>query len=318
MEKILFKYLEHLLPIHNCVIIPDLGGFILNMEPALFLSDGRINPPRYSIVFNPDLNYNDGIIATHITKIKSSSYNSANKQIKSFVKAIKADLKTGKTILCGNLGSFTADSSLNIIFTPNKSLIYPALWGLNSINIRHLSEINQTTLREKRNIRLRYTAGRVAAAVAAIAFFIIPINIEDSNSDKTTQQASFISTINSSLTETAKTENNVEAEKITANTALFEKPIENEAPKAVEEKKKSNKSYYIIVGGEVEESQANRLLKKIREQEFEQAKIIECWDRYRIYVASFDDKNEAETFLTAFRKEHPKYEAAWLYPMKNK
>ncbi len=59
------------------------------------------------------------------------------------------------------------------------------------------------------------------------------------------------------------------------------------------------------------------LLNKIKSTTFPTAAIVETTDRYRIYVSSFNDKIQAETFLDGFRKENPKYETAWLYSKRN-
>ncbi|SBV95786.1 SPOR domain-containing protein [uncultured Dysgonomonas sp.] len=309
MEKTIFKYLEISLPIHNCVIIPDFGGFILNMEPAIFLSNGAIKPPKHSIVFNPELNHNDGIIASYITKDEKISYNAACKKIKEFVTAIKTKLKDGKTIPFGNIGSFTTDTEGNILFAPNRSIMHPGLFGLYPTSIKQLAEIDKIIIRDKRNLSLKYTIGAVAASVAAIALFITPINIKDSNS-KISQKADFISTITSSLSprnsEIVKDlENKTETKQIT-NTAE-DSPV----------KLKSGRIYYIIVGGEDTMDRANNLLSKIKKNGFNDADIVEGGDRYRIYISSFEDKTQAESYLDSFRKENPKFETAWLYSKRN-
>lgn len=309
MEKTIFKYLEISLPIHNCVIIPDFGGFILNMEPAIFLSNGAIKPPKHSIVFNPELNHNDGIIASYITKDEKISYNAACKKIKEFVTAIKTKLKDGKTIPFGNIGSFTTDTEGNILFARNRSIMHPGLFGLYPTSIKQLAEIDKIIIRDKRNLSLKYTIGAVAASVAAIALFITPINIKDSNS-KISQKADFISTITSSLSprnsEIVKDlENKTETKQIT-NTAE-DSPV----------KLRSGRIYYIIVGGEDTMDRANNLLSKIKKNGFNDADIVEGGDRYRIYISSFEDKTQAESYLDSFRKENPKFETAWLYSKRN-
>ncbi|GAB6120612.1 HU domain-containing protein [Dysgonomonas termitidis] len=310
MEKTILTYLEFSLPIHNCVIIPDFGGFILNMEPAVFLSNGEINPPKNSIVFNPELNHNDGIIASYISKNENISYNAACKRIKEFVATIKMGLKDGKTVPFGNLGSFTSDNGGNIIFVQNIMIIHPGLFGLYPMGIKQLAEIDKITFRNKRNLSLKYTIGAIAASVAAITLFMTPVSIKDSN-NKNSQKADFISTITSSLShyqdkEVENVSNQAYSTEQTGNTTE-----ENPA------RPKSGRLYYIIVGGEDTMDRANNLLAKIKNNGFNKANIVEGGDRYRIYVSSFDDKTEAESFLDTFRKENPKFESAWLYSKRN-
>lgn len=310
MEKTIFKYLEFSLPIHNCVIIPDFGGFILNMEPAGFLSNGEIKPPKHSIVFNPELNHNDGIIASYITKDEKISYNAACKKIKEFVTATKINLKDGRTVPFGNLGSFTTDNRGNIIFAQNRSIIHPGLFGLCPTSIKQLSEIDKIIVRNKRNLSLKYTIGAVAAGVAAITLFMTPVNIKDSN-NKTSQKADFISTITSSLSH-YQDKGIEDLSNQTYNTEQAGNTTEESSAKP-----KSGRIYYIIVGGEDTMDRANNLLSKIKNNGFNNANIVEGDDRYRIYISSFEDKTQAESFLDTFRKENPKFETAWLYSKRN-
>jgi hypothetical protein len=276
------------------------------MEPAIFLSNGEINPPKHSIVFNPELNHNDGIIASYITKNENISYNAACKKIKEFVATIKMSLKDGKTVPFGNLGSFTSDNGSNIIFVQNKMIIHPGLFGLYPMGIKQLAEIDKVTFRNKRNQSLKYAISAVSASVAAITLFMTPINIKDS-SNKLPQKADFISTVTRSLSH----HQNIEAEDLN-NQAYTIEQVDNTTEDS-STKLKSGRIYYIIVGGEDTMDRANNLLTKIKSNGFNNANIVEGSDRYRIYVSSFDDKTEAESFLDTFRKENPKFETAWLY-----
>ncbi|MDR1884351.1 MAG: SPOR domain-containing protein [Prevotella sp.] len=305
MEKTIFKYLEFSLPIHNCVIIPDFGGFILNMEPAIFLSTGEIDPPKHNIVFNAELSHDDGIIASCIVKDENISYNAACKKIKEFVAAIKKELKNGKTVPCGNLGSLTSDNGMNITFVRSKTFAWPAFFGLYPAGIKQLAEIDKMSVRARRDTSLKYTIGSIAAAVAAVVLFMTPIHIKDSN-NRVIQNADFISTVTSSLSylhkEPEKT--GMPADSIKpADVASDDSPVNT----------KSVRTYYIIVGGENTIGKADKLLSKIKSYGFEDADIVEGGDRYRIYISSFDDKTLAESFLDTFRKENPEFETAWLY-----
>ena len=49
----LVRHIEYLLTEHDCVLVPGLGGFVLQYVPARF-SEGRksIQPPGKQITFN--------------------------------------------------------------------------------------------------------------------------------------------------------------------------------------------------------------------------------------------------------------------------
>ena len=315
MKKTIFKYLEFSLPIHNCVIVPELGGFLINIEASYTHIDNKIAPPICNIVFNPELKHNDGILASYIIKDENISYNAACIKIKEFVKTLKSDLKAGKTIACGNLGTFKYDSIGNFIFTPIQ-YSHPTLLGLCPIQIQQLSDINRKQKTKRKNLSLKYTISGIAATAAAFFLFAIPsTSIKDNSNSHITQNAGFISSITISLANSKKSEiKNISIEKAKETTPIDTIVKEYSLKENIAS---PTRTYYIIIGGEDSKERATMLLNKIKSTTFPTAAIVETTDRYRIYVSSFNDKIQAETFLDGFRKENPKYETAWLYSKRN-
>lgn len=310
MEKSIFQYLEFLLPAHNCVIIPGFGGFIINITPSKFNSVSEVEQPLYSIVFNPELKHDDGLIASYIVKDKNSSYNAASKEIKIFVNTLISDLKSGKIVPCANIGSLSCDISGNIIFSSDSRFIHPDFYGLEPVRLKQLNYIETGVAQAKKRNYLKYTASSVAAAVAALFFFIAPsVNIVELNDNS--QKADFLSSITTSLNISDVKKNEL-LNTFIDSTAVSSFGEETEPSKAI-----PTRTYYIIIGGEEEKGRAERLLSKIQSNDFPGASMIESVDRFRIYISSFDDKKEAETFLESFRKNNPKYETAWLYSKRN-
>ena len=299
MNDEIFKYLEFSLPIHNCVIIPDFGGFILNSEPASLLVDGIV-PPKFSVVFNPDLKHDDGILINLYRKDEDLSYNVASQRIKEFVKELKKDLLVDKPVYCSRLGYLSADENNKTIFTANKLLIFPDSYGLRQVELCRLINIERTSEVRANHFSLKYTLGGIAAAAVALFLFAVPsINIKDNSIQKYSQQAGFVSSLSASF-----------------NPVLETNVQEEDLEKKETDKQVSLRTYYIIVGGEETKSQADRLLEKIRNNGLKSASIVRS-DRYRIYVASFTDKVEGESYLEVFRKENPQYSTAWLYSKRN-
>lgn len=307
MKTKIFEKLEFLLTIHNCVAIPDFGGFIINIDPAVLCSNGEINPPKQNIVFNPDLKHDDGILTSYISKDENIPYNIASRKIKSVVSELKIDIKSGKRIVCSRLGELIMNDEGNITFIANKLMLFPLLLGLTPTEIKRLSVIDNIAIKERRNVSLKYVTGSIAAAAAAILLFIAPSgNIKDTNIESNIQNADFISGITSSLS--SINQENIEAVTITNNT---------EEAVVAETKTISPRTYYIVIGGEEDKNRAEILLDKIQKNSFPKADILFTNDRYRIYVSSFEDKTEAEAFLSTFRKENPAFETAWLFSKRN-
>lgn len=289
----MFKYLEYSLFFHNCVILPGLGGFIVNPGAT---AGSDIKPLKLHLVFNPELNHDDGIIASYIVRDDKMSYNAALQRIKDFVKEVKADLRAGQTIKCASLGELFLNREGNISFIANRSFIYPSFLGLTPVDLPLLTDIKETSQKATRKLFLRNVAGVVAAAVAAIFLFIGPSANISTSEVNSKQQAGFVQLLTSNS-------HMISADSLTGI----------EMPQVDKKANASMRVYYIIVGGEESKSRAEQLLNKVKDSGFQNAEIVESGDRYRIYVASFTDKVEGESYLEIFRKENPRYATAWLY-----
>ncbi len=307
MENKVFTYLEFALPIHNCVIIPELGGFIVNQVEPLLHVDANVFVPEYMITFNPDLKHDDGVIVSHYMRDGKISYNAALQKIKDFVKGLKQELSTQKTVACGRLGSLYMNKDGKLLFEANPSFVFPSLYGLTAVGLSNLSDINRRESVSRKSFPIKYALGSVAAAVVAMFLFTVPSANVSNNTDMQSgipQQSGFIN----SLAEQVKPLLDPDSVKV------VEAKVEN---KESQTPPQSLRTYYIIVGGEDTQSRADRLLDKIKKNGLQSASILESGGRFRIYVASFSDKPEAEVFLNTFRKENPKYETAWLYSKRN-
>jgi len=303
MENKVFTYLELALSIHNCVTIPELGGFIVNQEQWLPGSEPGV--PGFTIVFNPDLKHDDGILISYYKRDENISYNAALQKVKDFVKTLKQQLLNKRAVHCGRLGALSVNADGKLFFESDKTFIYPNFYGLTALQLNYLSEINKGQEFQRRRFPVKYTLGSIAAAVATMFLFTIPSVNVDNSGKSSVQQSGFVY----SLSESKKSLLNVDSAR------FAESEVERRADEGI---KTSLRTYYIIVGGEDTNSQAKRLLDKIRENGIKDAEIVESEGRFRIYAASFPDKSKAESFLDTFRKENPKYETAWLYSKRNK
>ncbi|MCE3279817.1 MAG: hypothetical protein K0S44_2008 [Bacteroidetes bacterium] len=120
MEK-LDKHISELLNEHDCVIVPELGGFVANYAPAkIHPVQHTFTPPSKNIVFNKNLKNNDGLLANHIVIAEQSSYPQALKYIQHFVDDASARLKQGKKVKIDEVGTLFLDVERNIQFEPDR------------------------------------------------------------------------------------------------------------------------------------------------------------------------------------------------------
>lgn len=119
------KYIRELLLLHDCVILPGLGGFILSYAPAKIHNIQHVfSPPSKQIRFNRSLQANDGLLANHIAAQNNISFKKANNIIVSYVTDCHDRLNKVRTLKLKNIGILYYDQERNIQFKPDTTVNY--------------------------------------------------------------------------------------------------------------------------------------------------------------------------------------------------
>lgn len=199
----LAKHIEILLLDNECVIVPDLGGFITHYQPAHYEeSEGLFVPPVRTVGFNSQLTMNDGLLIQSYMQAYHTDFSDAARIIAEKVEGLKEDLhKEGFAELEG-IGTLHYTIYGTYEFRPTENgILSPALYALESFNIHPLSllpeteETTENTIEMKplhdleespRRFRLnpQWLGNAVAVAVAAILFFVLSVPVENTHIDK--------------------------------------------------------------------------------------------------------------------------------------
>ena len=71
-------HIERLLLVHDCVIVPKFGGFVLQAVPAVqHMEEHTFRPLRKEIGFNMTLQHNDGLLPESYMQMYAVSYRQA-------------------------------------------------------------------------------------------------------------------------------------------------------------------------------------------------------------------------------------------------
>ena len=142
--KILARNLEILLLEHDLVMIPGLGGFLANYNQAQFENEDdspMIVPPYRTIVFNKELNSNDGFMVHAYMQNFDATYPQALKQLMVDVQEINDNLNENGTFFLENIGTLHKNIDGIISFEQiHPSLVSPFLFALSPLK---LSSVNQ-------------------------------------------------------------------------------------------------------------------------------------------------------------------------------
>lgn len=120
-EVNIWSLVKSLLHRNNCVIVPNLGGFLAHQQSATIDPLSLlINPPSKHITFNSQLTLNDGLLATKIADYLKISYSDAIKIIDVEISNFHQTLKNNSQFNIEGLGSFQLTESKNLVFSPDK------------------------------------------------------------------------------------------------------------------------------------------------------------------------------------------------------
>lgn len=193
-------HINSLIQKHDCVIIPDFGGFVLHRDEAKIAADGSIVPPQVSVGFNPELKYNDGLLAESYMNAYSISYDIACKKIGDVVYRLNTILGLRQPATVGNLGTLILDEEKRLSFIPNSefSMYHPETFGLDKLDIKKLTDIEVSrkiqVVAERKNFYQRVFVSVGAAAAAVVIFFLTSTPITEPE-ERTKQKSGFFTDI---------------------------------------------------------------------------------------------------------------------------
>ena len=191
--------LEQALLLHDCVVLPTIGAFIVEQTPPLYDKDlNVITPAGQRISFNASLVDRDGILDSCYARTLGLSVRRARLVVDSDVTVIRHQLyQSGSLTIGSNLGTLTLQESGELLFTPvqerqglrsihsyglyPQSCLLPAVAPVDHTATEPASETKSD--RKYWTIRINRTAANWAAAGAICFLCLLPIS-SDSNPDR--------------------------------------------------------------------------------------------------------------------------------------
>jgi nucleoid DNA-binding protein len=321
MNKKINKHISYLLCEHNCVIIPDFGGFIANYQSARIESDSHlIHPAKKAIVFNKSLQNNDGLLVNEVAVCEGLTFKQSEKEIAKYVEYLKDSLHLHKKIFIDEIGTLLQTSDNTILFiqsnTKNHLLSSYGFYTLQFPAIERTSvqekfeekikQIPKEKLPSNRNSWLKVAA--VLLPLATLTFFsinespkwqkeyasLIPFSSSSSELEPTTySKASY--NINSPAS-------NIESAVIVCHSLINKNA---EIDNVIDSK------HFIVAGAFSSKKNANKLVAKLKRWDYQDAKIIgkNKSGLYRVCYSEFTQSNDALASLRNIKKSNP---SAWL------
>lgn len=135
------KHIEILLLDHDCVVIPEFGGFItsyVSSETQIGQDEKCLySPPCRTIRFNPALRTNDGVLVQSYMLAYDATYIAAEKQLELDVNELCNELDSKGSYSFPGIGVIHRDLYGNLSFEASDSYSKsPSLYGLPSLELK--------------------------------------------------------------------------------------------------------------------------------------------------------------------------------------
>ena len=283
-------HIERLLLVHDCVIVPKFGGFVLQAVPAMqHKEEHTFRPLRKEIGFNMTLQHNDGLLPESYMQMHEVSYRQAQLMLEEDVEDIKNILQQYGKLSLGVLGSFSIGEEGQMIFHPGETDLFSVgSYGLPVFHFPVLAPLEMereeavllVSQKEKKDtlyipISRKLIRTVMASAAAVALFLLVSTPVRDVNQEAYT--ASFVPT-----------------------GMVVQKPVLLEAvlPDSTVAEADTKQADEFIAG--VDRNECKHVSKVVRD------------GKYRIYADKFDNREAAESYMATLRS-NPKYKDAWLF-----
>ena len=195
----LSKHIEYLLLENDCVVVPELGGFIAHYQPAHYEeAEGVYLPPSRSIGFNPQLTMNDGLLVQSYMNAYHTDFPDATRKIQDTVEKLKETLYSDGVVEMHGIGILHYNIRGMYEFQPDESgVLSPSLYALDAFSMPLLKEkpvpveeietlsVPQVVKERKEfHLNTQWLGNAVAVAIAAVLFFVLSIPVENTYIDK--------------------------------------------------------------------------------------------------------------------------------------
>ena len=333
----LTKHIEILLLENDCVIVPDLGGFIAYHQPAHYEEDeGIFLPPIRTVGFNPQLTMNDGLLTQAYMQTYHTDFPDAARKIAIEVSELKEILYNEGVVEMQGVGTLYYTIFNTYEFHPQlNGVLSPVLYAFDSFSMKPLAalEVDEQPMiamesplpslpkKEKKEIRLnpQWLGNVVAVAVAAILFFFLSVPVENTYIDKgnyaslgtdclfdAIRSQSMASTLSMPIMEEPQQKKNTEVKPIVVKTekvAVVEKAVET--PMVVEKEEPVKTEIKSEVIKTVKEAPKVKETPKSKEapKATKATAKVENKKKYHVIVASLVTSSDAKRMLQMYKKQ---------------
>lgn len=318
------QIIKELLQLHDCVIFPNLGGFVAQYTAANFDEKSSVlSPPSKQILFNKNLVSNDGLLVNAFAQKNDISYEKALESLTVILIEINKNLKAENQFEFKGIGIlYNKEGVLN--FKQKSNNLLSSSYGLRSLNIDEFKVSNKQEkvidLNSSRFLKTQIKNWAFAASFIIVIFYSawIPIktqlfqqggdfNYSDLNPFTFNKE-------NTAILEEVKF-NNPETEKVAiqpikkssekSNSIILKSEVKNNFKAVVKVNNQSdNKIFEVVIGSFSNELNAKKMIDKLQNKGIRARKLKKENKLFRVSIGKFFDKNNAKKLKKSINKRH--------------
>ena len=335
------RHIEILLLSNDCVIVPDLGGFMAHHREACYDEhDGMFLPPQRTLGFNPQLKLNDSLLAQSYVEAYDISYPEALRRIEAEVAELKQHLDNEGFYELNDIGRLSFNPEGRLEFAPCEAgILTPELYGLSSFEFTPLAQAAEEAVQQQPThvaeasaeeaspsqegaekaitIKMSWIRNAVAVAAAIMAFLFMTKPMSEDvqtglSMSKITLPIMQQEAVAPHPTPVVK-ESAPKTEVLAAPVA--EAPAEEASPSG-ESQEGTFPTYCIVAASHVSKKGADEFVKKLQAQGYTSARVHINKNVRRVVFGNYPTEAEAYNQLHKVHQNQDLAEA-WVYKLNN-
>lgn len=319
------RHISDLLYHNDCVVVPELGGFLASYSPStIHPVQHTFSPPTKKIAFNVFLKQNDGLLASHISQSESFTYNQALKEIENYVDACLFRLSSGNKFVIEQVGILYKDVEGNLQFEPFKNINYLRdSFGLTAIQFLPivLAKSEDARRNQARDFfalrpserKAKYSKKKVintvlTAGSALWLFFNLYIIAPSKFSFTSFNPAPRPTTVEKPIVKTSEKHEQVAAAAIISAPEISITP---EPAKTITPEKPVEENYFVIGGAFRSDVNAEKFAETLKTEGFKDAYVID--EEAKLKLVCFDSFETLEEAKLERDQLKSQQKDAWVY-----
>jgi len=339
------RHIEILLLDNDCVIVPDLGGFMAHHVEAEYVEEERaFLPPQRTLGFNPQLKINDSLLAQSYVEAYDISYPDAMQRIEDEVNELKMHLHNNGHYEFNNIGILELNEDGNYVFTPCEAgILTPALYGLGTYEMNRLDAISKDIVKDERasqpehqenariigmqpseiydeeddvvKIKFSWIRNTVAIAAVLLAVFLLALP-----TGKTEMMTRTISNIHNGLLfgmmskDTNTSPIDIKKSNIQQTMTKVDTVLKKDTTHIIQQPQKSNvhEGYCIVLATHVTKKNANLFVEELQKKGYQDSEVYIHRNIVRVIYGNFKTQEEASDTVRKMHRQKG-FEEAWVY-----